>query len=646
MDMMLSHANNQPAFRGALFDASGACVNHPEVKLSQKVNLNGRSVYRELRRVCPKCVAGDCSPLPASPNKSLDTMNCASSLNRSAHSNFSNGTGGGGSTSTKSRRSEGSGSRGDRDGRGGPVKPASGGSVRSAHERRPSGTSESRPRSRSRSRPSSHSQQPHRRSEEEDSKSTTRSKSSQRQRAPSVGRNRTRKEYDTPFDSKGRCHYHVHVQLARKKLMGGWNVLLDNCPKCIEENYINDTSDNRSDTSGRSGRSNRTAKSSRSVRSTKSVSKGRPSSRSNHQFESPFDCNGYCNRHKYVRLAKKKTLGGWKIIQSFCPECLKEDSCADDNASARSGGSRHSRRSGHSKSSRVSKFSRRSGRSRNEEDETESAHSTSQSEQVRKRLVKKMGYRDAQTGEEGLYTGYVNGDYQPHGRGKIVYQNGERYDGTWCEGSKVHGKTSSSKSGNSHRSGRDEPAEGRTRDDNSASREKERSSSRRAMKKTDNNNTSHDGSATTIRTGTTAKENPKPQLRLQQQIDEYRDLYTDVFPIILETKTVKNMKFVDFYGDPGRYTGEVNEARMPHGMGEMTYDHGLVQGGKWVSAMTVPCSFSSSVKVTTSHRWTLLILNRQMVSSMKVPSFLVPGVLGNRRVVRSLHVNPFGEVVG
>jgi hypothetical protein len=42
------------------------------------------------------------------------------------------------------------------------------------------------------------------------------------------------------------------------------------------------------------------------------------------------------------------------------------------------------------------------------------------------------------------------------------------------------------------------------------------------------------------------------------------------------------MRFVDYYGDPGRYTGEVNDVNMPHGMGEMTYDHGLVQDGKWV----------------------------------------------------------------
>lgn len=33
----------------------------------------------------------------------------------------------------------------------------------------------------------------------------------------------------------------------------------------------------------------------------------------------------------------------------------------------------------------------------------------------------------------------------------------------------------------------------------------------------------------------------------------------------------------------GRYTGEVNENKLPHGVGEITYDHGLVQEGKWVS---------------------------------------------------------------
>ena len=296
-------------------------------------------------------------------------------------------------------------------------------------------------------------------------------------------------------------------------------------------------------------------------------------------------------------------------MQDFCVECVKEDK--DDNASTRSGGSKHSRRSTHSKSSRVSKSSRKSGRSKyeEEEDETESAHSTSQSEQVRKKVVKKMKYKDADTGEEGLYTGYVNAEYQPHGRGKLLYPNGDRYDGTWCDGSKVHGKTSKSKS--SSRFGRDDAKDLPFRDNNPASPGKEKSPGSQRIKITD----SHDGSTRTRKTNSSHK-TPLNQ-SLKQQMDEYRNLYQEVFPVALEEKVkapkktpkniedklqaqvVKNMRFVDFYGDPGRYSGEVNEKKMPHGLGEMTYDHGLIQGGKWVSVLVLLLSFL--VCQSTSH---------------------------------------------
>jgi len=43
------------------------------------------------------------------------------------------------------------------------------------------------------------------------------------------------------------------------------------------------------------------------------------------------------------------------------------------------------------------------------------------------------------------------------------------------------------------------------------------------------------------------------------------------------------MIFTDVYADKGRYTGEVNAKKLPHGRGELTYDHGLVQHGNWVS---------------------------------------------------------------
>ena len=41
------------------------------------------------------------------------------------------------------------------------------------------------------------------------------------------------------------------------------------------------------------------------------------------------------------------------------------------------------------------------------------------------------------------------------------------------------------------------------------------------------------------------------------------------------------MKWMDYYGDPGEYTGQVDENNMPNGRGSMKYDHGLIQEGLW-----------------------------------------------------------------
>ena len=50
-------------------------------------------------------------------------------------------------------------------------------------------------------------------------------------------------------------------------------------------------------------------------------------------------------------------------------------------------------------------------------------------------------------------------------------------------------------------------------------------------------------------------------------------------------QVVTSMTFVDYFGDRGTYTGQVNHDKVPHGIGQVTYDHGLVQGGKWMNGM-------------------------------------------------------------
>ena len=44
---------------------------------------------------------------------------------------------------------------------------------------------------------------------------------------------------------------------------------------------------------------------------------------------------------------------------------------------------------------------------------------------------------------------------------------------------------------------------------------------------------------------------------------------------------------MDYYGDPGLYTGEVDSSSMPNGKGSMKYDHGLIQEGLWTKGQFV-----------------------------------------------------------
>lgn len=132
-----------------------------------------------------------------------------------------------------------------------------------------------------------------------------------------------RREHDTPFDEKGRCHYHYNVQLATKKLGGGWKVLQSACPKCMEEG----NNDDRSVKSGSSRKSSSSRKKKphhneqdgddRSVRSGSSK-KHSGKSKLESQLEdvnakNQFDKNGCCLKHGHIQVAKKKMLGGWKV---------------------------------------------------------------------------------------------------------------------------------------------------------------------------------------------------------------------------------------------------------------------------------------------------------------------------------------------
>lgn len=167
-------------------------------------------------------------------------------------------------------------------------------------------------------------------------------KKSMRCRSLSIERRKEKPVYSTPFDEKGRCHYHKNVQLAGKKITGGWKVIFSICPRCMED----DNSDEEA--SVRSSKSNRSSWSGLSR-----VCSGNAHGR--------YDRKGRCVLHSHIQVAKKKTFGhGWKVLR-VCPACDGSEKNSKDDAlsvSSRSTvSSRKSIRSVTSASSRGKKVS-------------------------------------------------------------------------------------------------------------------------------------------------------------------------------------------------------------------------------------------------------------------------------------------------
>lgn len=171
--------------------------------------------------------------------------------------------------------------------------------------------------------------------------------------------------------------------------------------------------------------------------------------------------------------------------------------------------------------------------------DTSSKQSGKSSGSRKKRIrVKDMRYTD-ENGKAGKYTGDVNEDHQPHGQGKMKYKDGSVFEGVWSDGSQAHGKTA--KSSSSSKSASNVEAKGR--------------SSERQSKSSSSDWARRDGKSNGADQPATAGSGGK--------------------------KVVRKMKWMDYYGDPGEYSGEVDRSSMPNGKGVMKYDHGLIQEGLW-----------------------------------------------------------------
>jgi len=140
--------------------------------------------------------------------------------------------------------------------------------------------------------------------------------------------------------------------------------------------------------------------------------------------------------------------------------------------------------------------------------------------------VSSMGYTDPY-GDSGLYSGEVDEESQPHGRGKMKYDNGIFYEGNWIHGSK-------------------DETQGDASGDQQTNATRQR-----------------------ILSGFTSW---KGQKKKDGKGKEVNDSGTFVY----------GMDWADLAGMTGKYTGQVNADNEPDGKGVMKYDLGLVAEGKWI----------------------------------------------------------------
>ena len=362
------------------------------------------------------------------------------------------------------------------------------------------------------------------------------------------------------FDKNGCCTMHPNLQVAKKNLIGRWKEFRA-CPKCFDPNY-DDMADNASVSSRHSKSSHRSTssrKSTKSARSVKSNSSRRGGKKTDRFGALPFDGEGYCHAHPSVRLAKKKALGGWKVLHDMCPDCAQDASSQAGGGSVRSKSSRRS--------------SKGTGRyfddsSASETSSKQSGKSSGNGNRKKKIRVKDMRYED-ENGKVGKYSGDVNEDHQPHGQGKMKYKDGSVFEGVWSEGSQAHGKTakgrsslasSSSKLASSSLSSKNNNNNGDAKS-GGGGRKSKSSSSDWARRDPTGKSCSNGGTGSADQPNTASGGGGSSSSGSK--------------------KVVRKMKWMDYYGDPGEYSGEVDKSNMPNGKGVMKYDHGLVQEGLW-----------------------------------------------------------------
>lgn len=260
-------------------------------------------------------------------------------------------------------------------------------------------------------------------------------------------------------DSKGRCVRHPAIRLRKKKLLGGWKILIGHCPECC----LDEMRRVRDEIDGDKKKKKKSKKKNKSSRTDKSL--GRTNSNDGISLTSegydPKTAQGRARRHREDGESESTSHTGSTAQMSVSGSVVSEQYYRGDGPMGSSPGHHHPR----------SETFRGRGPFHHQQ------QVSSPYQKQERTMVLSMAFVDPQTGQKGTYTGQVSSiNNHPDGKGTVYYNNGSIAEGTWSNGILLDG--SDDEQEYERPQSQPQPHSHSKQRDRSSSRPRDRSSSR------------------------------------------------------------------------------------------------------------------------------------------------------------------------
>ena len=229
-------------------------------------------------------------------------------------------------------------------------------------------------------------------------------------------------------DEKGRCIRHPDVRLRKKKLLGGWKILIGHCPECC----LDEMRRVRDEIEGDSKKKKKKVK--HTKKSKKRDKLPRRGSHEQSQDRVSVTSEGYDPHHSRA-LKRDGVRNRREDGESETTESTTQMSGGGSVISEhyyREGGHHRMRSPGHMHHGSHNSDGFRGYDSPPPMYKSQAMNMRYAQERT---MVLSMSFIDPQTGQRGTYTGQVNSiNHKPDGKGTVYYNNGSISEGSWSNG--------------------------------------------------------------------------------------------------------------------------------------------------------------------------------------------------------------------